>query len=242
MSQTILRDQQIFLDGYQIDSLSNSCSIEAKKDVVDVTTFGNSDRVKQSGLFDLTFSVGGFIDYASAVDSFLWTEISDTDIVISVIPQTPALGGIAYLMNAIESDIRLLGKVGEAAPFQIGAAGDSLMTRGTIILLPTTPITTTGTSAVYQNTAAAVGKRLKLAVHVIGITGTGSPSITFILKSSQVVGMTSPTTLITTTSINAVNAAYAEALLAATDTYFQLSYTVTGSTPSFSVLGSFSIV
>lgn len=242
MSQTILRDQQIYLDGYQIDSLSNSCSIEGKKDVVDFTTFGNTDRVKGSGLFDFTFAAGGFIDYASVVDAFIWNEVLSNDMLITVTPQAQVLGGVVYLMNAVETDVKLLGKVGDAAPFQIGAAGDSVMSKGSIILLPGTPITATGSGVAQQNTAATAGKKLKLALHVIGISGTGTPSITFTFKSSQVVGMTSPSTLITTGSITALTGVYSEALLAATDTYFQLSYTVTGTTPSFSVLGSFSIV
>lgn len=241
MSKIILRDQQIFLDGYQIDSLSNSCSIEAKKDVIDVTTFGNTSRVRISGLFDFTFSAGGFMDPASSADAFMFNEITDSDMVVSVSQQSPAVGGYAYLMNAIVSDLKLLGKVGEAAPFSIGAAGDSMMTEGVILAIPTSAITATGSAAVQQNTNAAIGKKLKLALHVLGVSGT-NPAITFTLKSSSAVGMTSPTTLWTSGSINALNGIYGDLPLSLADTYFQLSWTVTGTTPSFSIMASFAIV
>ena len=241
MSKIILRDQQIFIDGVQIDSLSNTCSIEAKKDVNDVTTFGNTSRVRIPGLFDFTFSAGGFMDPATPADSFMFNEISDTDMVVTVSQAAPAVGGYAYLMNAIATDLKLLGKVGEAAPFSFGAVGDSMMAEGVILVIPGTAITASGLAAVQQNTAAGIGKKLKLALHVVGVSGT-TPTIIFTLKSSAVAGMTTPTTLFTSGSLNAVNGIYADLLLSAADTYFQLSYTVTGTTPSFSVMASFAIV
>lgn len=241
MSKNILRDQRIFIDGYELTSRSNTCQIQASKDIKDATTFGMTDREKLSGLRDFTFGAGGFMD-PDVADLAIWSSLDGADITVTVTPNTLSVGGIAYLMKAVESSIQILGAVGEVSPFQIGAAGDSLMTKGAIMVLPSTAITAGGGSAVQQNSNAGIGKKLKLAIHVLGISGTATPSITFTLKSSQVVGMTSPTTIVTIPAINAVSGIYSEAILAATDTYFQLSWTVTGTTPSFSVMASISIV
>lgn len=241
MSKIILRDQRIYIDGYELTSRSNSCQIQASKDVKDATTFSNTHREKLSGLRDFTFGMGGFMD-PDVADQAIWSSLDGSGFVITATPDVPVLGGTAFLMNAIDSSIQILGAVGEVAPFQIGASGDSLMTKGVVMVLSSSAITTAGSSTIQQNSNAAVGKKLKLAIHVLSIAGTGTPSITFTLKSSQVAGMTSSTTLITTPAIDAVSGFYSEAILAAIGTYFQLSWTVTATTPSFSVMASFSIV
>ena len=241
MSKDLLRDQRIYIDGYELTSRSNTCQIQASKDIKDATTFGTTNREKLSGLRDFTFGAGGFMDPDEA-DQAIWSGLDGSDFMVTVTPNTPSVGGIAYLMKAVESSIQILGAVGEVSPFQIGAAGNSLMTKGAVMVLPSNAITAAGVSTVQQNSNAGVGKKLKLAIHVLGISGSGTPTITFTLKSSQVVGMTSPTTLITTPAINALSGFYSEAILGAIGTYFQLSWTLTGTTPSFSVMASFSIV
>jgi hypothetical protein len=54
--------------------------------------------------------------------------------------------------------------------------------------------------------------------------------------------MTTPTTLHTSASYNAVGAEYAEVTLASANTYLRTDFTVTGTNPSFTVLVSISVI
>jgi hypothetical protein len=241
MSNTILRDQRIFLDGYEVSSRSNTCQIQATKDVKDVTTFTQSDREKIAGIKDFTFGAGGFMEI-DATDTALWAGLNGGSIVMSVTPEVQALGGIAYVMKAVDSNIQILGAVGDVAPFQIGAAGDSLMSKGMILAVPATPVTASGNGTVQQNTDAATGKKLKMTMHVTAISGAGGPTLTATLKSSAVVGMTSTTDVATSQSFSAIGAQYIEATLADNKNYFRLTFAVTGTNPSFTVLIAFAII
>lgn len=240
MSKTILRDQRIYLDGYEVTSRSNTCQIQASKEVKDVTTFCKTDREKIPGLYDFTFAAGGFMEI-DAVDSALWAELNGSDMVVTVTPENQTVGGTAYLMRAIESSIQILGSVGDAAPFQIGAAGDSMMTKGMLLNLPATAITVTGNGAVQQNPDAATGKKLKLTIHVLDATGT-NPSLTVTLKSSSASGMTSPTDVAVSPAFTAIGSQYLEAVLTNNNPYFRLSFAVAGTTPSFTALIAFAII
>ncbi|NTV25934.1 MAG: hypothetical protein HGB01_06960 [Chlorobiaceae bacterium] len=240
MSKTILRDQRIYLDGYEVSSRSNTCQIQASKEVKDVTTFSKTDREKLSGLFDFTFGAGGFMEI-DAVDNALWVELNGSDMVVTVTSETQTVGGTAYLMKAIESSIQILGAVGDAAPFQIGAAGASMMTKGMILHLPSATITATGNGAVQQYPDASTGKKLKLAIHVLDASGT-NPSLTVTLKSSAVAGMTSPMDVVVSQALTGIGAQYLEAMLTSNNTYFRLSFAVAGTSPSFTALIAFAII
>ncbi len=248
MAKEILKNQRIFLGGYEFTTISNSVKMSFTRETPDATTFGSSAKKRIPGLKDASIGIGGFVDYGITGsllghDQSLYDGLVSAygDLLMSIIPQSPIAGGTAFFANAQYSSLDQLGKVGEVQPFSLAGAGDGGAYRGKMMVIPTTDITATGSSAVYNDTTAAVGKKIRIALHVTSITGT-TPTIAFVLNSSAVVGMTSPTVLATFTSMNAIGTQYFEVILANTNAYFQLAYTVTGTLPHITALATFSIL
>ena len=239
MSKTILRDQRIFLDGYELTTMSNSISIEATKDTPDATSFGEEWRARLSGLKDFTFGCGGFMEIGDT-EEYLFDELESTGFVLTVTPETQTVGGIAYNMKAIESSLSLFGNIGDAAPFQIGAAGNSIMGKGHLLAIPGTALTASGTSTAVTAAEAADGKKLKMSLHVLSASGT-NPTLSVKLQSDTT-GFSSPTDLITSATYSDIGAEYDEIELSSADTLFRLSYTLGGTNPSFTALCAISII
>jgi len=247
MAKTVLKNQRIFLGGYEFTTISNSVKLELTKATPETTTFTSAAKTRISGLKDASIGIGGYVDYGVTGnllghDQSLYDGlVGSSDILMSIIPQIPVVGDPAYFVNAQYSSLDQLEKVGDVQPFSLAGAGDGGAYRGKMMLIPTTDIIASGVSSVYNDATAAISKKIRIAVHVPVMTGT-TPTIAFVLNSSAVVGMTSPTVLATFTSMSAVGAQYYEVPLVNANAYFQLAYTVTGTLPHISALATFSII
>lgn len=239
MAKIVLKDQRIFADGYELTSRSNSCMVEAMQAMQECTPFGVDWREYLAGLKDYTFGCGGYMDIDDA-DAMMFNKLDNTDFVLTVTPETQAVGGIAFLMKAVQSSLQLLGSVGEVAPFQIGAAGNSIMGRGVILWLPATTTDSDANGTAVQISNAASGKTLSCAVHVLSVSGT-SPTLDITIESDDASGMSSPTTIVAADQFTAVGAYYSETTLASADDYFRAVIDVGGTSPEFSVIVSISI-
>lgn len=241
MSKVILRDQRIFLDAYELTTKSNAVSIEASKDTPECPTFGTDWRQRSGdGLKDFTFGCGGYMEIGE-VEEYIFSEIGSDGIILTVTPQTQIVGGIAFNMQAIESSLSLFGKLGDVAPFQIGAAGNSIMGKGVLLALPGTSVTATGDTIPVQIAGTAAGKKLKMTLHVLSASGTDR-TLSVKLQSDSASGFASASDLVTSKTYTEPGAEYTEVTLSSEDAHFRLSYTVTGATPSFDLLCSISII
>ena len=240
MSKQILSDQRIFMDGYELTTQSNSVKIEASKEIKDTTSFGSTWKQSTAGLKDFSCGIGGHMEIDEAATAMFALQ-NGANFILSVTQGAATGGSVSYFMRAVESSLALMGQVGEVAPFQLGASGSSVMANGLIAVSPAAAITATGTGTVLNFTGVVSGSKLKIAYHIVSVSGT-LPTLVMTTKSSAVVGMTTPTTLHTSASYNAVGAEYAEVTLASTNAYFRTDFTVTGTNPSFIVLVSVSVI
>lgn len=239
MSKFTLTDQRLFLDGYEVTTVSNTVKIEATKDVKEATPFNAAWREKLPGLKDFSCGCGGYMDVGDA-ESAIFEELNDSGFIFTVTPETQTAGSLAFIMKAVASSLNILGSVGEVAPFSLGAGGNSVMAKG-MIFAPLAAVIATGDGTVINFPDATSGQTLTIAVHIVAVSGT-NPTLTMVVESSAVVGMTTPTTIITTASQNAVGALYQQAVLANTNKYFRVRFTVGGTNPSFTVIVSASII
>ena len=96
-------------------------------------------------------------------------------------------------------------------------------------------LTTTGNSTGVQLGAVGSTEKIYVAIHCYAVSGTSTPTVTFKLQSDDNASFTSPTDVITFSDITAIGADYQSAAGAITDDYFRLNYTISGTSPSFSI-------
>lgn len=116
----LLLDAYIKIDGTVISNNGNEVSVEASRDVKEVTGFGSLFKEKLVGLGDGTITMTVFNDYdAAALDSILWAlSQSNTPFTVEVRPTSAArgTGNPAYVMDCLLSTYNpISGQVGEPA-------------------------------------------------------------------------------------------------------------------------------
>jgi hypothetical protein len=238
----------LWLDKLAISSQVNQVAIQASAAELDITTFGNSGQARLAGLLDGVISAAGFWESNPDPDQTFFADTGGVvPVTVALVPNAAA-GARAYLMGALLAEYKGIGaKVGNPLAFSLKAAQKDRDYSGTIFtgarlaqgyLAENRTITTTGSGNVYGPLAAPlIQQALVAALHVTAVSGT-TPSLTVNLISSAVIGMTSPTTRMSFNPFTAVGSAMGQVDGPITDTYWQFTWTVSGSTPSFSLAAS----
>jgi hypothetical protein len=124
------------------------------------------------------------------------------------------------------------GPIGEGAPFSASVESDSQHGRGVLLHPPTARSTTANGTAVAQAGPGA-GRTLYAALHVLSASGT-TPSLTVKVQSDDAVGFPSATDRITFSAANAAGWQWGSvAGDFSTETHLRVTWTITGTTPSF---------
>jgi len=240
MSKFVFNNGNVFSGGYDLSSNVTSVSLDITSDELDATTINsNGFKEKLGGLKDSALQLDGFYEAgANKPDALLGASIGN-ELIVSVVPEA-GVGNIAYFMKSRLFSYNIFGSVGEITPFSVSKSNSSdKVVRGTIQL--DGDVTTTGASTGSNLGAVSTGEKVYAAVHCTAVSGTSTPTITFILQSDDNASFTSPTDVATFTDITAIDAQYVSDDSTTSDTYWRLSYTITGTTPSFTVHASIGI-
>lgn len=153
-----------------------------------------------------------------------------------------AAGTLMYLTSALRTSAKILGAVGDVSPWSLDARGSQALVRGKSLHPSGVPRTATGTGTVVDMIAGpAAGQVVFANLHVISIAGTVSPSLTVAIQSATTLGFGSPTTRGTFTAATAIGGQSLKIASPGTDRYWRVSYTITGTNPSFLFLASLGI-
>ena len=233
----------ILLDGLDASGVSNQCNVQLSRAELDVTTFpaagtthgGYMSRIL--GLMDTKVSVSGFVDNSStpAYESTLSALLGSSAVLSTVAPAGFTYGNVAYSSSNMGGSFATFGKAGEVNPFSLEMAGNSVTCRGTVMKVDAgTSTVTTGSGTATLLGACSASQSVYCQLHMWSVGGTVTPTLTVLVKSSAVVGMTSPTTRASFTARTAVGAQRIIVGPAAiTDTYYQVTWTASGTTPTF---------
>ena len=228
-----LTDALIAFDGYDLTGYSNSLNLEASVEELDGTTFGtNGWRSRVGGLKTTDFNATGFINLGTGeVEEGLFNNLASSSSVLTVAP-TDAVGDPAFLFQAMHSNFTHRATVGELAGWDMTAQGRS--TVGTVRgkLLAATTVTATGTGTAVLVGAASATQDVYASLHVVDVSGT-TPTLDVVVQSDDGSGFASPTSRITFSQATAQGVQWGSAAGAITDTYYRVSYTVGGTSPSF---------
>lgn len=231
----ILNHCRIYHGAYNLSADLNSLELGLEADMQDVTTFNdNGWTMVQPGLKTGTFSFEGYFTAGTtSVSSHLNTEfgLSGTPLTIA---SSNSDGVTAFLTRTATSQVQVLGgAVGEAGKITASGTANTDVVRGTILMPTSSAVSATGTGTGRQLGALSATQALYASLHVVSISGSGTPTLTATIQSDDNAGFTSPTSQISFSAATAVGAQWGSKAGAVTDTYWRVSYTISGTSPSF---------
>ena len=234
MAKFVFNDGKVFSGGYDLSSHITSVNLDITADELDATTINSGGfREKLGGLKDSTLSMDGFYEAgANKPDALLGASIGN-ELIVTTVPDA-GVGNTAYFMKSRLFSYQMFGAVGEIAPFSISKSqSDDEVVQGKIEI--DGALTASGNSTGVQLGAVGATEKVYVAIHCYAVSGTSTPTVTFKLQSDDNSSFTSPTDRITFSNITAIGADYQSASGAITDTYYRLNYTISGTSPSFSI-------
>ncbi|MFF0295550.1 hypothetical protein ACFYST_06065 [Kitasatospora sp. NPDC004614] len=235
MAAQVLTDVRLFAVGADFSGASNKVELKSAAEEKATTNYrsGGFGEVI-GGIRSGELSGAGLWEAGdpSKVDDASWSQLGGRG-PWTVAPSEANVGQLAYLLYGLRCDVNLGGSVGDVAPWQAKVSGSWPVARGQIAHPPGTARTSSGTGTALQLGAVPAGKRLYAALHVLSAAGT-TPSLTVTVESDDANGMASPAAQLT---FNAATATGGQILrtdgTAITDTWWRVSWAVTGTTPSF---------
>lgn len=238
MSKFTLQNCRLFVAGADLTTVNNKVELAPEVEEKDSTAFvptGDAWAEKLGGLRSVKLTGSGQWEaddtVLGKVDDTSWAGIGAV-VPASVCPATASVSSLAWLSGYLETQYMLGGAVGDVAPWTLNASGSWPLVRGTVAHDPGTARTATGSGTAIQIGAVPTGKSLYAALHVLSVAGT-TPSLTVTVQSDNAVGFPSPVTSLT---FNAATAKGGQILRTAgplTDDWARVSWTISGTAPSF---------
>jgi hypothetical protein len=234
MAKFVFNDGKVFSGGYDLSDHITSVNLEITAEELDATTINSGGfREKLGGIKDTSLQMDGFYEAgANKPDALLGASIGN-ELIVTTVPDA-GVGNTAYFMKSRLFSYQMFGSVGEIAPFSISKSqSDDEVVQGKIEI--DGALTASGNSTGVQLGAVGATERVYVAIHCTAVSGTSTPTVTFKLQSDDNSSFTSPTDSITFSNITAIGADYQSAAGAITDTYYRLNYTISGTSPSFTI-------
>lgn len=234
MALQVLRDCKLIVGKYDFSSKMNALALNYGAEALDDTTFASGGtKSNTGGLKTVSFQHEGLFDTGvGSVDEVFYTNVGLAEQPVAISPQAGAEGELAYFFKSLQTKYSPNGKVGQLLSFSVGGeAQGSPLVRG--IVGHTNTRTTTGVGTAYQLGAVSAVQDLFAALHVLVASGT-TPSLVVKVQSASNQAFTTPNDRITFAAQNAANAVWATPVAGAiTDTWWRVTWTITGTTPSF---------
>lgn len=235
MAITHFYNPLILYGPYDITGDHNQTMVDIKADMLEKTVFGNTTHIFKPGLFSAEASGSGFVQFDDsttpmAVDGNLFAEIGASAKVFSLAENTTH-GSVAYLFKAVADKYAWTLKNDELGKFEFSAKAADEWARGRL-MVPLASKTSSAAGTEYLLGAVATGKRLYASLHVTAFNAT---SLAVLVRSAALTGMGSPTTRITFTSATGVTSEFSSVAGPITDTYFDVSWTLVGTSATFAV-------
>lgn len=237
MAQQVLTDARIYLGGYDLSGDLNQVKLGIKANILDNSTFASgSAKAFRAGLKSSTVEASGY--WNDVGDAGLYAEIgAAAGDPITISPGLAVVGDLAFLLPARAGEYAPGAAHGEMLAFSFNAEGQSEAVRGQIAA--NSAITATGSGTGVNLGVPA--KRIYVAFHVTGVTGAGA-TITAKVQSGATNAFAAPVDQITLTAATAIGGQFASVAAVAGGPWYRLVYTISGTTPSLSVVAAVGII
>lgn len=242
MTQLAFIDATILAGPTDLSGQSNEISLEAQADAQESTTFRSGGwRERQGGLKSGSFDVKGFFDAGTLAlpDDSLFANLG-ARMPLTVSPNAPVDGGLAYLLPVMRGKYQWGGQIGELLPFEAGGESDGLIARGAYG--ETGVNVASGNGAAVNLGAVAPNQKLVAALHVVSVAGTAAPTLTARIESDDSGAFATPVTRGTFQAATGLTSEWLEIPSPGVgETFWRVSWVITGTTPSFTFYASFGI-
>lgn len=235
MTTKVISNKPIWVNAYDFSSSMHEVAVDYASEEKEATTLADTTHIFKNGLKSVGLAMNGFWDETTTnpVDSQNFAQTGQNSL-CTFAAETGAEGEIAYFMNALQAKYDLTGDIGEMFAFTVDAAAAGSLVRGTIELKQSA-LTATANSTGRQLGALSATQTLWAAIHVTGV-GSGAQTFDAIVQSDDNGSFTSATSRITFTQLTDIGSELKSVVGAVTDDYWRINYTITGSTPSFTVV------
>lgn len=236
MAAQALLNVDIFAGGYALESDTNKIAWSDEFAELPATTFGSEGKTEYlAGLHTTTIELGGWLNTATGRSEPVLRSMHGT--VDGLFTWTPngTANDAAMFCRGLTSKLSKGGPVGEISPFSANMVSNAA--EGALdghLILPRSTITATGSATGFQNGAVASGRTLYAGLHVFSVSGSSTPTITVKVQSDDNSGFSSATDRITFTAATALGSELKSLAGAIADDWWRVTYTVSGSSPSFS--------
>ncbi|NJP33684.1 hypothetical protein [Micromonospora thermarum] len=246
----ILKNVRLYAGGADLTGASNKIDAGAEVEEKDVTTWKSYDAASdkvwkevQGGTASAKITGSGFWPAGDplAVDDALFASLGGLSS-WSALPKGSAFGDLAWLTNAMEGQYQFLGAQGDIAPWTGSWSSSAPLARGIVAHPPGAARVATGSGTAVQHVAVPAGGELLVALHVLSIAGTAAPTLTVSVESDDAQAMPSPTTRATFTPATALGGQFRRVAGPITDTWYRVTWTISGTNPSFLFLVTLGVV
>lgn len=245
MATQVLTDVRCYVGGLDATGQTNQLALEGAAVDLDKTTFGSLGWMeRQGGLKSHKIGLQGFYAAGAVVgldqqDDRMWADtIGGVSVPITLAGTSGAVGAPCYVGRALNTSYKLLGKVGDLAPFQLDTVSDGPLGDGNILHPQGTPRTVTGVGTGVQFPALVTGQKMWMALHVLSVAGT-TPTLAVIVQSDTSNVFGAPTTRGTFAGVTTATGGQILSVAGPiTDTWWRISWTIGGTTPSYLLAAS----
>jgi hypothetical protein len=245
MAVLALTNAKILAGQADLSGFSNNVEVSAEVEELDATTFGsNGFKSSVGGLRKVDIKVGGLWEATSAIypDDRLFADLGVASVVMTISPTGATVQDIAYFTRVLRPSYMLGAQVGELVGFESTAVNsDSTpLVRGKVS--DNQARTATGTSTAVQLAVPSASTRVVAGVHVLAVSGTSTPTLTPTLQGDNASGFPSPATVVAGTAMTAIGSQWLAGSYGVTvDDWYRLSYVISGTSPSFTVVASIGV-
>lgn len=232
MAIHILQDATLWLNDVAVRDIANTLQWDSARETQDNTVFGKSARTMTPGLQTVSVSASGFADMTD-FDGDLFDIYDNATVSPLSASATGGDGDVAYTSQGLAVSLQPLGgSVGDMAALAIQADGSGGVrsVRGTILHAETAE-TATGVGTGRELGAVSATQSVFGALHVV--SASASDTLDVVVESDVDNTFTTPTTQLTFAQATGKTGEFASTAGAVTDTWWRVSFTIGGASPSF---------
>lgn len=246
MGKQVLLDCRVFAGGADLSGNGNMIELVEEIETKAVTNWRSGGaREVLGGLLDTEIAADCLWEAGSSSvpDDAFWAQ-RRTDEPWSFAPDGTsdlAPGNLMFLTKATTLKRSWLGGVGDVAELKAQAKGQWPLARGQSAHPSGVARTATGSGTALQLGAVTTGKYMYANLHVLSISGTATPTITVDVQSDDNSGFTSATTRGSFAARTVVGGESIRIAAPIADDWWRVSWTISGTNPSFLFLASLGI-
>lgn len=230
LTPTVLTDARIYYDAADLTGYSNKIEMAAKGANLDKTTFASQGwKENACGVFEGNGSIDSFFQAGdlSMPDDAYWASFGNNTVALTAAPTSGAVGTLAYLTRALNTDYTPGGKHGELLMSSVNFATSWPVIRGQIMHPQGTARTASGSGTGIQFGAVSANQAFYINLHATGVT---DGSMTVVLQSDTTNAFSAPNTRATFSAVTGLGGQQIRVPGAITDTWWRVTWTITGGT------------